>query len=679
MNTDAIEIFEIFPWTKNFETGIELIDEQHKKLVAILNELAAHLANRSNEVVLNDIFEELAQYADYHFKSEEAIWSDCFKDDDWLTRHEETHASFLDDVLAIKENKENNSLDSVVYSIVAYLSKWLAFHILDTDKRMALVTLKARSGMPLEEAKTISSVEMNGSNKVIVETVLAMYETLSTRTLDLMREKSLRRQAEKALRESEERWQLILDIGTESLWDLDLQKNEIKEALSMLDFLRNDVNESSKIHPMDYEEAKNDLKEHLEGKSEFYVNKHRVIHENGSWSWIMSKGKVVSRDENDKPLRMIGTHSDITEKELANSIYKNGSLSIMICDANNRVIRVNPAFMKLTGYEEKEIIGKSPSFLASGAHDNVFYEEMWKRLNASRHWSGNVTNKKKNGETFTEFMDIDVITDSSGNVDHYIALVADVTEMEKYKKERQEQEAHLIQQSRMAQMGEMIAMIAHQWSQPLSLITSTTIGMRMALNFDEFDFSRKTDEEACKEKFGEKFTFIETVVGNLSSTMNDFRNFYNPNKILALTPLHAPVKKALQIIGAALRVDSIEVQEKYDERVVVNIRENEIIQVVLSVIKNAQDNFNEKKIRHAKISVSTQKTNGVNLLKICDNGGGIKEEHLEKIFEPYFTTKSDANGTGLGLHMCKIILESHNGGKIYAKNTENGTCFYIET
>ena len=107
---NQIDFFEIFPWDKNFETGIESIDDQHKQLVNILNRLAAHLANLSSAPALDEIFGELADYADYHFKSEEGVWSRYFNDDVWFTQHIETHASFIHEVVELKNNKDDKPL-----------------------------------------------------------------------------------------------------------------------------------------------------------------------------------------------------------------------------------------------------------------------------------------------------------------------------------------------------------------------------------------------------------------------------------------------------------------------------------------------------------------------------------------------------------------------------------------
>lgn len=445
MDDNAMVFFEIFPWTANFETGIELIDEQHKKLVDILNQLAAHLANRSDAIKLNIIFDELADYADYHFKSEEKIWSEYFQEDEWYTDHERTHGSFIEEIVALRSNADGAELDDVVYDVVTFLSKWLAYHILDTDKRMALAVQNIRSGYPLQEAKADASEKMTGFMKVVIETVLTMYESLSMRTLDLMREKSLRIRAEEALNQSEERWKFILEGGSDNVWDWDVKHDTLIESGNQISvFDTRDIpvqrgGEVSQIHPSDAKKVNDDLQAHLEGKTDFYINKHRVLQKNGSWSWVLSRGKVISRDQNNRPLRMVGTNSDITERELASLIHKNSSQAIYICDSDQRIVSINPAFTKITGYSEEESIGKKPNLIASGMHDAPFYAALFEALADTGFWSGKIINKRKNGELFSEFITIKAVKGANGEVDHYIAMFNDITEEESFKKQQEEQ------------------------------------------------------------------------------------------------------------------------------------------------------------------------------------------------------------------------------------------------
>ena len=193
-----IEPLEIFPWNDNFSTGIKIIDEQHQQLILLLNQLAGTLV-RDDQLETNRVFDELADYANYHFETEEAIWLEYFKDDSWLSSHQLAHFSFLPKVVELKEQDPNKPLNEIIEGIVRFLIRWLAFHIIDNDKRMAFVVQHIKQGKSLEEAKSISDKKMNGSIRLLIDTVLTMYDSLSSRSLDLMREKHKRQKAEQKL------------------------------------------------------------------------------------------------------------------------------------------------------------------------------------------------------------------------------------------------------------------------------------------------------------------------------------------------------------------------------------------------------------------------------------------------------------------------------------------------
>lgn len=190
--------FEVFPWNKNFEIGIEVIDEQHKMLISLLNELASTIT-RDNPIEINHVFSELAKYAEYHFQMEEAIWVDYFGDDSWLSSHQLSHSFFLPKVIELKEQETSKSQTEIIECIILFLIRWLAFHIMDNDKRMALCIENIHKGMPLEEAKIAADKKMNGSIRILIETVMEMYDSLSTRTLALIRESHARQKIEKKL------------------------------------------------------------------------------------------------------------------------------------------------------------------------------------------------------------------------------------------------------------------------------------------------------------------------------------------------------------------------------------------------------------------------------------------------------------------------------------------------
>jgi diguanylate cyclase (GGDEF)-like protein/hemerythrin-like metal-binding protein/PAS domain S-box-containing protein len=192
----AASNIEIFPWNKNFETGIEIIDEQHKKLLELVNQLAKHFVHQSDLLTLDSIFDELAAYAIYHFETEEAVWHQYFPNDELEIRHKATHQKFITDVLCLKNEQGQINQEQIIEDVLSFLTQWLAFHILDSDKRMAKTVLAIQSGVPFEEAKQQSESEMTGAMKILIETVLSMYDSICNRTVQLMREILERQKAE---------------------------------------------------------------------------------------------------------------------------------------------------------------------------------------------------------------------------------------------------------------------------------------------------------------------------------------------------------------------------------------------------------------------------------------------------------------------------------------------------
>jgi hemerythrin-like metal-binding protein len=205
-----LDRYVVFPWDINFETGIAKIDEQHHALVDLLNKLANCLIN-SDAKEIGSTFNELADYAEMHFREEEDIWYEHFKDDSWHSSHQISHASFLPAIVDIKEQSDSTSLSEVIEQIVKFLIRWLAFHIIDNDMRMAIAVKALESGSLLEDAKLIADKKMAGSMRILIETILRMYDGLSSRTIDLMRERSARTEAEAELIESNMELKTVLE------------------------------------------------------------------------------------------------------------------------------------------------------------------------------------------------------------------------------------------------------------------------------------------------------------------------------------------------------------------------------------------------------------------------------------------------------------------------------------
>lgn len=185
------ENFEVFRWNANFDTGLSIIDEQHKRIIDLLNKLARTLI-KGNDIEFTDVFEQLTAYASLHFETEEAIWTTCFGNDEWLLSHQSSHASFLPAIVELKESHADKPLKEGLRQILKFLIRWLVYHIIDSDKRMAIVVDNMGTGVSLEEAKIISAQKMLNSDQVLIDTILSMYDELSARTLKIMQERAER-------------------------------------------------------------------------------------------------------------------------------------------------------------------------------------------------------------------------------------------------------------------------------------------------------------------------------------------------------------------------------------------------------------------------------------------------------------------------------------------------------
>ncbi len=236
-------------------------------------------------------------------------------------------------------------------------------------------------------------------------------------------------------------------------------------------------------------------------------------------------------------------------------------------------------------------------------------------------------------------------------------------EVEKNRKK----EGILIHNSRLAQMGEMMSMIAHQWRQPLSAISATSTGLQVKIELDNYD-------EAF---FLESLQKIEEYVLHLSHTIDDFANFFKPNKKKEDVEVRDLIEKALFIIQPSLKKHSILVTKEIACSHKVHTIYNEVVQVLLNLLKNAENALLKKGVLEPRIVMRAYEKGNKTFIEVEDNAGGIPSENLGKIFEPYFSTKQNEKSTGLGLYMSKFIIEESCGGKLEVENSDEGAKFTI--
>jgi len=261
------------------------------------------------------------------------------------------------------------------------------------------------------------------------------------------------------------------------------------------------------------------------------------------------------------------------------------------------------------------------------------------------------------------------------------------SKIQKEIQKNREKDKKLFEQSRLAQMGEMISMIAHQWRQPLGAISSTVMGIDTKIQSGKYNLDTLKNKNKFLDFIANKHKNINEHIKFLSETIDDFRNFFKPNKSMESSSLTVVIEKALYLMQVSLKNKNIKIIKEFKMNDKLFIYKNELIQVILNILKNSEDNFIDRNIKNREIRIRTDKISLLKdyknenklvcSIKISDNGGGIAEDIINSVFDPYFSTKNEKNGTGLGLYMSKMIIEEHHEGILRVENIDNGVCFEI--
>ena len=242
------------------------------------------------------------------------------------------------------------------------------------------------------------------------------------------------------------------------------------------------------------------------------------------------------------------------------------------------------------------------------------------------------------------------------------------SKMDQETKENQKKTNMMYQQSRLAQMGEMISNIAHQWRQPLNSISLVLQDLKLSKALD--DITQDEFEKSTKK--------IEDSLQYMSNTITDFRNFYKTNKEKEQFQLKDAISQAISILQSSFEDKSIDINLDINRDISLLGFKNELTQVIVNILQNSKDILIKNKTKSPYVSIITKIDNKNIILSIEDNAGGIKENIIEHIFDPYFTTKHKEQGTGLGLYMSKVIINDSFNGILEVKNTNNGAKFIIK-
>jgi PAS domain S-box-containing protein len=294
---------------------------------------------------------------------------------------------------------------------------------------------------------------------------------------------------------------------------------------------------------------------------------------------------------------------------------------------------------------------------------------------------------RKKGDDFVWVRDFTrIVRDRSGAITHYQSYIWEITrqkeaeaalqalnesqqkQIEKTLASLRERDAVMIQQSRHAALGEMIGNIAHQWRQPLNALAIMVQDLEESHDQGELD----------RDRLGEIVSKSMVLINYLSTTIDDFRNFYRSDQAAERFNLSEAIEAALGLVEAAMHSHAIAIKKELPKEPLYMLgHKNQFAQALINLFTNAKDAIVARQTPSGCIDIVLNHRSDEAVLSITDNGGGIDAAVLPKIFDPYFTTKHQSQGTGVGLYMTRMIIERNMDGHIYAENSGEGARFTI--
>lgn len=401
-----------------------------------------------------------------------------------------------------------------------------------------------------------------------------------------------------------------------------------------------------------------------------------IINTHNKKCWISLKHEKTTL--NNKVVHLFSV-SDITEeKEKKEKLHIFGTIleqlpvSIIITDHKGNIIYVNKELLSHTGYFNDELIGEKPSIFKSGYTSSEEYKDLWKTIKDGKVWRGLFKNLTKDKKSHWMATAITPIYNDRDEITHFISVETNIDEKIKMEEALKTQEDIMLIQARHAAMGEMISMIAHQWRQPLSVISTISSGLKL----------KKEHGISNMESDFNDLDNITNTTQYLSETIDDFKNFFRKDKIISKIEVIEIIQKIIKLNSKILSLNGIELIVNNSSTIRIYTYTNELLQILINLITNSKDAFIERNIKNNKnkIFLNAFDSNDSTklIIEISDNAGGIDKHIIGKIFDPYFTTKGPASGTGLGLYITKTIIDKHLKGSISVKNNEDGASFIIE-
>ncbi len=490
-----------------------------------------------------------------------------------------------------------------------------------------------------------------------------------------------------------ERYELAIIASNDGLWDIDLGTGHIyfsKKWLEMFGYEDGDINTLEEwldlIHEDDREFVENKLNNHIAGNSEHFIAEYRIRSKTNKFKWILVRGKAFDDSHHKRMLMMsmdIEQRKKLTkELQYVDLLVEYGRIVIFKWknDADLTVEYLSKSINSY-GYDTEDFEKEKIKYFDFICEDDVenFKEDLAEAIkNNEKSFTKIHRVKDKDGEIRWVFNRTIFLKDDFGNITHLYGYINDITIMKLHEEQltlkiadevakNTEKDRILVHQSKLAAMGEMLGSIAHQWRQPLNNINLLT------------HFIRDSYGTLSKEEVDNIIKDTKLQIDYMSQTIDDFRNFYQPTKDKTKFDVKEALEQSCKIVQTQFEKSGITLNIIGNNIEILNYK-NELQQVVLNILNNASDAALIKKQDNdfqAEVILELKKLDKNIEIKLSNNCGQVSKEVMNRMFEPYFTTKFEDQGTGIGLYMAKTIIEKNMNGIISVSNIKDGVCFTI--
>jgi len=490
---------------------------------------------------------------------------------------------------------------------------------------------------------------------------------------------------EEKLVENEQRYQMAMESTDLGIWDYTVGTGKAyysRKWKAMLGYYPDEIPDNysaweNLLHPEDKERMIRFYNNFIGSDLRVYEAEFRMKHKDGHDVWIRSRATAV-RDEDGKVTRLLGVHRDITEEKKSESEFKKlhqailqSPISLVITDAEGYIELFNPAFCKVTGWNDQEIIGKKTSILRSGFHPNHYYEKLWRTIKAGNEWQGEFKNKKKNGEYFWELASISPIRNSFGTITHFVKISENITYLKKIEKDlkRAKQEAEIANNYK----NHFLANMSHEIRTPIN----TIIGFSELIKNQELTPQKRNKySEIIEENSQALLRLIDDIIDVAKIEANELKI---KKEACSLGDLFAELEMTYNNFLKRKQKKNLELIFQIPEEAhhdVIFTDPYRLKQILNNLYINA---LKYTEVGHIEIGYSIINDNKLRFF-VSDTGSGIPANRIKNIFKRFNYNDESAvsdSGSGLGLSICKdlaLLL----GGDINVKSVESeGSVFFL--